>query len=118
MKKIVRQKFSVPALQQKLLDTGDEVIAEAVPFDDEWSCGLTAEQLKNTDPKFWPGHNYMGKILMELREELAEKLRAEDETFDEAAQKRKRSEGGEVVNEHENVRKHTRENGTTPVKPS
>ena len=68
-----RAKFEQnPALKEKLLSTGNAVIAEASPLDRIWGIGLNAATAERTDPSGWPGQNLLGEILMELREEFAE----------------------------------------------
>jgi ribA/ribD-fused uncharacterized protein len=72
MRRAVRQKFrSHPALAALLLSTGDEPLIEAAPRDYFWGAGA-----KGT------GQNWLGKILMELREELRTEIRpiAEEST--------------------------------------
>ena len=60
MRMAVRQKFRThPDLSELLLATGDEELVESSPRDYYWGCGA-----KRT------GKNMLGKILMELRQEL------------------------------------------------
>ena len=59
MKDINRIKFSDPVLKQKLLDTGDAELVEGNSWGDQfWGCCDGS------------GMNMLGKILMEIREEL------------------------------------------------
>jgi ribA/ribD-fused uncharacterized protein len=61
MREAVRAKFRTHKdIQRTLLDTGDEEIVEAAPGDYYWGAG--ADGL---------GKNMLGKILMEVRAELA-----------------------------------------------
>jgi len=61
MRKAVRQKFHTHTeLQELLLSTGNEEIIENAPGDYYWGCG-----------KDGTGKNMLGKILMEVRIELA-----------------------------------------------
>lgn len=62
-----------PDLMQKLLDTGNAVLAEASPKDMIWGIGLDAETAAATNRKDWPGEGLLGRILMELRGEFMEK---------------------------------------------
>lgn len=62
-----------PDLLGKLLATGDSILAEASGSDDIWGIAMKAEAAAKTDPKQWPGKNLLGRILMELREELGSK---------------------------------------------
>ena len=60
MRRAVRRKFEEHAdLRAVLLATGDEEIVEAAPHDYYWGCGQDGT-----------GKNMLGKILMEVREEL------------------------------------------------
>lgn len=59
-----------PALKQKLLDTGNAVLAEASPRDRIWGIALDAAAAARKDPSVWPGQNLLGRILMELRDEF------------------------------------------------
>lgn len=60
MRKAVRQKFCThAALTELLLGTGDEELIEAAPRDYFWGAAATGT-----------GQNWLGKILMELRDEL------------------------------------------------
>ena len=71
MRKIIRAKFrSNPEITKTLLDTGDRLLAEANPRDRYWGIGTSAETEKAKTPAKWVGENRLGKILMEVREEL------------------------------------------------
>jgi N-glycosidase YbiA len=60
----VRTKFLTHLnIQSILLETGEEVIIEDSPTDYYWGCGLQ----KN-------GKNQLGKIIMEVRQEIKESL--------------------------------------------
>lgn len=60
MRKALRFKFtSSEGLKWDLLATGDDVLIEASPVDSYWGWG-----------KYHTGQNWLGKLLMELREEL------------------------------------------------
>jgi N-glycosidase YbiA len=60
MHKAVSAKFNAhPELQQLLLSTGQEEIIEKTTKDDYWGCGTNGT-----------GRNRLGKILMQIREEL------------------------------------------------
>ncbi len=57
------------AYRDALVGTGDKIIAAAIP-DLFWGTGLDPSQSAATLPKYWPGHNMLGAIMMELREQL------------------------------------------------
>lgn len=62
MRSAVRKKFSThDELRQKLINTGEEELIEAAPADYFWGRG-----------KSGTGKNWLGRILMEVREELRE----------------------------------------------
>ncbi len=70
-----RAKFEQnPDLKQKLLATGNSVMAEASPGDQIWGIGLNAETAEKIHPSKWQGKNLLGKILMELRDEFRRKV--------------------------------------------
>lgn len=60
-----------PSLKNLLLSTGDKVLAEACPYDKIWGIGLDANHPDSTDQSKWKGDNLLGKILMQIREELS-----------------------------------------------
>ena len=67
----VRAKFTQNAeLQQVLLSTGDCILAEASPYDDIFGIKLSADAAATIELNRWPGHNLLGKALMEVRAEL------------------------------------------------
>ncbi|MGI6108182.1 MAG: NADAR family protein [Lachnospiraceae bacterium] len=69
-----RAKFSQnPALLQRLLSTGDEILGYASPVDLVWGIGMKASAAQKCTPDEWPGKNLLGKILMKLREEFLHK---------------------------------------------
>ncbi len=59
-----------PALAQKLLQTGDRILAEASPLDTNYGIGLKADDPDASCPEKWPGKNLLGKILMDIRDLL------------------------------------------------
>ncbi len=64
MREAVLTKFlSHPDIQQVLLSTGNEFLVENSPKDYYWGCGADKS-----------GHNYLGKILMSVREEIRQRL--------------------------------------------
>ncbi len=71
----LRAKFRIPKYRDRLLATGDSLIAEDSPYDFEW--GIRAEDGGYT------GQNLLGKALMTVRQEL----RASDVSGDQLALK-------------------------------
>lgn len=66
-----RAKFTQNAeLRERLLATGDAVLVEASPFDRIWGIGLAASNPLARDPSKWRGQNLLGKLLVQLRDEL------------------------------------------------
>ncbi|HNB51121.1 MAG TPA: NADAR family protein, partial [Anaerolineales bacterium] len=64
MRTAVREKFRTHAgIREELLATGDAEIVENAPGDYYWGCGADGS-----------GKNMLGKILMEIREELQSAL--------------------------------------------
>jgi len=63
-------KFSDPKLKPILLDTGDKEIVEASPTDTIWGIGLAEDNPARFDKSKWRGTNWLGQILMAVREEL------------------------------------------------
>ena len=56
---------------QKLLKTGDIILAEASPYDKIYGIGLKPNDPRVQDPTQWKGQNLLGKALMKVREELS-----------------------------------------------
>ena len=63
-------KFSQnPDLMQKLLSTGDAIMAEASPYDKIWGIGMDQYDPGARTPEHWNGQNLLGNILMQIRSE-------------------------------------------------
>lgn len=58
-------------LKQKLLETGEALLAEAEESDAIWGIGLSMEDEKNQDPNAWEGQNLLGFALMQVRQKLS-----------------------------------------------
>lgn len=61
-----------PVLKQKLLATGDALLAEAEEYDSIWGIGLAMEDENNQNPENWNGQNLLGFALMQVRRKLAQ----------------------------------------------
>jgi ribA/ribD-fused uncharacterized protein len=59
-----------PDLARQLLNTGDNLIAEASPYDKIWGIGLSAAAARNVEPARWKGQNLLGQILIAVRSRL------------------------------------------------
>jgi len=58
-------------LQDYLLGTGNAILVEASPYDDQWGIGMGKEEAEHLhDPAQWRGTNLLGWALMEARERL------------------------------------------------
>lgn len=67
---VLRAKFDTPHMKQKLLDTGDRKLVEASPYDEIWGVGLSENDPRIFDESEWKGLNLLGKLLMQIREEV------------------------------------------------
>lgn len=59
------------ALLEYLLATKNKVLIEASPFDTIWGVGLGENCNAILKPQFWKGTNYLGFILMQVRDTLS-----------------------------------------------
>lgn len=59
-------------LRDYLLGTGDAILVEASPYDDQWGIGMGIDEARRLDdPAQWRGTNLLGWALMEARERLS-----------------------------------------------
>jgi hypothetical protein len=66
-----RVKFSSsPELLAQLMATGTKVLVEASSLDRIWGIGMTASDPRAQQPTEWKGLNLLGKVLMQVREDL------------------------------------------------
>jgi len=71
VKRGIRAKFSQNlGLLNILLETGNKVLAEASEKDKKWGIGVAVDDPNRYKMKEWKGKNYLGRILMEVRDEL------------------------------------------------
>jgi ribA/ribD-fused uncharacterized protein len=66
MRKILREKFKDDNLAYFLASTGDSYLVEANEYDCFWGSGVKTGDVTMTTLAY-PGQNWMGKLLMELR---------------------------------------------------
>ena len=59
-----------PKLKQYLLNTKNAIICEASPYDKIWGIGLAENDPRVHDQKQWDGLNLLGKVIMEVRNQL------------------------------------------------
>lgn len=57
-------------LLEYLLGTGDKIIVEASPYDAIWGIGMGKQDPRAKNPMQWNGSNYLGFVLMEVRDRL------------------------------------------------
>ena len=69
MRDILKVKFRNTTLAKLLKDTRAKHLAEAGK-DDSWATGIPLYNKSAFDKKKWSGKNLLGKILMEVRDEL------------------------------------------------
>lgn len=65
MEELVRKKFQIPELKEKLIATGDEELEEGTWWHDNTWGNCYCDRCKNI-----VGQNHLGKILMKIREEI------------------------------------------------
>lgn len=71
MYKVNYEKYSQNTrLKNILLNTGDKVLVETNFRDTRWAIGLPAEDDRVLDESQWQGENLLGKVLMQVRDEL------------------------------------------------
>ena len=59
-----------PVYAQYLLNTGTKILAETNGKDVIWGIGLYADNDRVLKESTWAGKNYLGKVLMQVRDEL------------------------------------------------
>lgn len=71
VKRGIRAKFEQnEGLLEILLNTRDFVLAEASANDKKWGIGVAVDNEDRYDTSKWSGKNLLGRILMEVRDEL------------------------------------------------
>jgi len=75
VKRGVKAKFEQnPDIKKILLDTGNALLAECSPYDKKWGIGIDINDPDHLDTMKWKGKNLLGRILMEVREELRQEV--------------------------------------------
>ena len=62
--------FQNKDIMRNLICTRDALIAECAPNDNKWGIGIAVDDPNRFDVDKWTGQNLLGRILMEVREEL------------------------------------------------
>jgi len=71
----IYEKFSqYPDLKKQLLDTKDKILVEGTPFDPIWGVMIKWDNDRILDEKNWKGQNLLGKVLMNVRENLRNEI--------------------------------------------
>ena len=82
VKRGVKAKFAQnPDICRILLDTGNALLAECSRYDRKWGIGIDFGSQKWQDVSNWKGRNLLGRILMQVREELRIEMAVNGGTF-------------------------------------
>ena len=64
-------KFTLnPKLLEALMATSGTTLCEASPVDKIWGCGLNEAAARRTSPEKWPGTNWLGLVLTQVRDDI------------------------------------------------
>lgn len=75
VKRGVKAKFSQNAdICEILLNTGNAVLAECSARDKKWGIGVDLDNPDYLDVSKWKGQNLLGRILMEVRDEMRQEM--------------------------------------------
>lgn len=75
VKRGVKAKFAQnKGILKTLLNTGNALLAECSPYDKKWGIGIDINDPQRLVIANWRGKNLLGRILMEVREELRQEL--------------------------------------------
>ena len=76
VKRGVKAKFAQKEdIRKVLLGTGNALLAECSPYDKKWGIGIDIGDPDRLNIAKWKGRNLLGKVLMEVREELRQEIR-------------------------------------------
>ena len=77
VKRGVKAKFAQNEdILETLLATGNALLAECSPYDRKWGIGIDIKDPDRLKIAMWKGSNLLGRILMEVREELRQEVQA------------------------------------------
>lgn len=79
-------------MKEFLLSTGDDILAEASPYDGVWGIQLSADSPDAQNPCRWQGQNLLGFALMEVRDELRRVTKNESLCRQEKSEKTEKTE--------------------------
>ena len=75
VKRGVKAKFAQNEdILRVLLGTGNELLAESSPYDKKWGIGIDIKDPAHEVSAKWKGMNLLGRVLMEVREELRQEV--------------------------------------------
>lgn len=69
-KGVLQKFYQNPEIQKRLLETGNDPIAECAVNDRIWGIGLSMTDENRFFESKWRGQNLLGKILMQVRNDL------------------------------------------------
>lgn len=99
----------IPEVKELLCKSEGQIIAECVPNQQHWSCGLTKEAAVQTDPEKWPGKNVLGRMWITVRNKIG--VDENNQRNKESVKRKERESAGES-----GLSTRVRLNGTTPEK--
>lgn len=77
VKRGVKAKFSQnEEIRKELLGTGNALLVQCSPYDRKWGIGIDINDPDRLVIARWKGKNLLGRILMEVREELRQEMQA------------------------------------------
>ena len=77
VKRGVKAKFAQNSdILKVLLETGNALLAECSPYDKKWGIGIDINDPQRFVIADWKGKNLLGRVLMEVREELRQEILA------------------------------------------
>ena len=68
-----------PDLRDYILETGDDIIVEASPYDVIWGIGLAEDNPLALDQSNWRGKNWLGDVCMAVRDAIRKSIPEEQE---------------------------------------
>ena len=82
VKRGVKAKFSQNiGIRNILLHTKDALLAECSPIDPKWGIGIALDNPDRMNASEWKGKNFLGRILMEVREELRQEMKMDGKLY-------------------------------------